>query len=116
MNQRCEPNDPSQEARAKAQIRSLVERFLSDELGVIEMSRSISPLRHQVGTEFANALRTFAGIDSETDDLPVDSVRRYWNTEMLAIKDREICKAENLFQQAAIDAATRLLQLLQRPS
>lgn len=53
--------------------------------------------------------RTFVGIDSETDDLPVGETRRHWAADALAKKDVEIARCEDLYRDAAREAAARLI-------
>lgn len=53
--------------------------------------------------------RTFVGIDSETDDLPVGESRRHWAADALAKKDVEIARCEDLFRDAAREAASHLI-------
>jgi hypothetical protein len=102
--------------RAKSQILSLAKQLLTGQLGVIAASRELSPLRHEVETELAEVLVTFTAIDSETDALPIGEVRLHWSQEALERKDREITEAEQYYRDTAMEAATRLLQLIEVPS
>jgi hypothetical protein len=54
-------------------------------------------------------LNTFAGIDSETDDLPIGDVRQYWAPDALAQKDVEIARCEAMYREPALEAATHLI-------
>ena len=83
---------------------------------MIAASRELGYLRHEVEPHVANVLLTFAGIDSETDDLPIGGVRKEWSQEALQRKDQEIAAAERFYRDSAIDAATELIRLLERPS
>lgn len=87
--------------------------LLAGQMSVIEASRELAPLRHGVDGEFAEVLLHFAGIDSETDSLPIGGVRQYWNPESLKAKDLEIDAAERFYRDTAIKAATKLLRLLE---
>ena len=113
-----ESEQPSSRQRtlAESQILSLAKQFLGGQLGVIAASRELSPLRHEVEAELAEALLVFTGIDSETDTLPIGDVRHHWSPEALGRKDREIMEVENFYRQQATEAASRLLQLLETPS
>jgi hypothetical protein len=102
--------------RAKSQILSLAKQLLTGQLGVIAASRELSPLRHEVESELAGVLVVFTAIDSETDALPIGEVRQHWSQEALERKDREITDAEEHYRDTAMEAATRLLQLLEVPS
>jgi hypothetical protein len=97
----------------EAQILSLAKQFLAGELGVIAVSRKLSPLRHEVEAELAEVLVVFTGIDSESDALPIGDVRQYWSPDALASKDHEILEVDNFYRQSATEAATRLLELLE---
>ena len=83
---------------------------------MIAASRELGYLRHDVEPNVANVLLTFTGIDSETDDLPIGRVRKEWSREALPRKDQEIAAAEQLYRDSAVNAATELIRLLERPS
>ena len=110
-----ESEQPRQRTISESQILSLAQQFLGGQLGVIAASRKLSPLRHEVEARLPEVLVVFAGIDSETDALPMGDVRQYWSPEALERKDREIIEVENFYRQPATEAATRLLQLLETP-
>lgn len=111
-----ESEQPRRPTIPESQILSLAKQFLGGQLGVIAASRKLSPLRHEVKAELAEVLLVFTGIDSETDTLPIGDVRQHWSPEALERKDREITEAENVYREPAIEAATRLLKLLETPS
>ena len=52
---------------------------------------------------------TFVGIDSETSALPVGESRRHWAHDALAKKDLEITRCEDLYRDAAREAASHLI-------
>jgi hypothetical protein len=98
------------------EILLIAKQFLAGgKSGVIETARALAPLRHDADSEVNQLLLTFTGIDSETDTLPVGHVRSYWAPDALEQKDREIARAEGFYREAAVDAATRLIQLLDYP-
>src|SRR5262249_59003897 len=84
-------------------------------LGVIAASRELSHLRHDADPEAAELLLTFAGIDSETDALPIGKVRKEWNREALKSKAIEIAEAEQFYRVSAMTAAAKLIRLLDAP-
>jgi hypothetical protein len=98
-----------------SEILLLAKRFLAGQSGVIATARALAPFRHGATSELGEILLIFTGIDSETDSLPVGRVREYWNPESLQRKDQEIAQAEDFYRSAAVDAATRLVRLLERP-
>ena len=59
---------------------------------------------------------TLIAIDSETDALPVGEVRREWSPDALKRKDKESTEAEDFYRDSAINAATKLIRLLETPS
>jgi len=98
------------------EILSTAKQLVAERLGVIPASRKLAGLRHYVEPEVAEVLLIFAGIDSETDTLPIGPVRKEWNPEVLQRRDREIEDAERFYRDSAIKAATELIRLLERPS
>jgi len=109
-------HDSQDGTRAKSQILSLTKQLLTGQLGIIAASRELSRLRHEVESDLAEVLEVFNAIDSDTDTLPIGEVRQDWSPEALELKDRQIREAENYYHDAAIEAAIRLLQLLELPS
>ena len=59
--------------------------------------------------EFDPDFRTFVAIDSETGDLFIGESRRHWAADALKKKDIEIAQREDLYREAACQAATRLV-------
>ena len=53
-------------------------------------------------------LLTFTGIDSETDALPIGSVRKECDQGALKLKDREIEDAERFYRDSSMSAAAEL--------
>jgi hypothetical protein len=76
----------------------------------------LSPLRHELESELAGVLLVFTAIDSETDTLPIGEVRQHWSREALERKEPEISEAEDYYHDTAIEAAYRLVQILEGPS
>jgi len=89
-------------------------QLIAGEIGVIEACRELSALRFSFGNECEEQFLPFAGIDSETDDLPVGPVRREWNAEALTRKDIEIARCEQLYRDSAVDACRALIERLRR--
>ena len=76
----------------------------------------MSHLRHEVEPQIAEVLLTFAGIDSETDALPIGRMRREWNRDALERKGQDIVAAEQFYRDSAMNAAAVLIRLLDVPS
>lgn len=97
------------------EILHIAKELVAGRLGVIAASRELNRLRHHVEPEVAELLLTFEGIDSETDTLPIGEVRKQWNPEALERKDREIGEAEGFYRDSAVEAAGKLIRLLDAP-
>lgn len=113
-------HDPKQAAERPHHVRvhilHVAKQLIAEELGVIAAaSRELGHLRHGVEPKIANVLLTFAGIDSETDALPIGRERKKWNSKALEQKDREIADAEQYYRDDAMNAATELIRLLDSP-
>lgn len=108
--------DVDRQKEVRVHILRIARQLIAGEVGVIAASRELGYLRHEVEAQVANVLVTFAGIDSETDDLPIGGVRKEWSREALQRKDQEIATAEQLYRDSAINAATELIRLLETPS
>jgi len=104
------------EANVRFQILDAAKQLVAGQLGVIAAARQLSPLRHEAEPQVAEVLLTFAGIDSETDALPIDKVREAWAPEALKRKDHEIAEAEQFYRDSAMNAAAELIRLLDVPS
>ena len=107
--------DPERQKEVRAHILRIARQLIAGEVGVIAASRELGYLRHEVEPQLANVLVTFTAIDSETDSLPVGDVRKEWSPEALKRKDKETAEAEDFYRDSAINAATELIRLLERP-
>ena len=116
VNAADDQHDSESRTRAKSQVLALAKQLLTGRLGAIAASRKLSPLRHELESELAEVLLVFTAIDSETDTLPIGEVRQHWNREALERKDREITEAEDYYHDRAMEAAYRLVQILEGPS
>jgi hypothetical protein len=87
-------------------------RLISGKVGVIEGCRELSSLKYAFGDSFTQDFRPFVAIDSETDHLPVGTVRREWNPNALARKDNEIAKCEELYRPQVIEDCERPIKRL----
>jgi hypothetical protein len=110
-------NQVSERQRSiEIEILHIAKQLIAGRLGVIAASRQLSRLRHDAAPQVADVLLAFAGIDSETDALPVGGVRKEWNREALERKDKEIAEAEQFYRENAMNAAAELIRLLDVPS
>jgi hypothetical protein len=73
----------------------LASRVLAGLASPIVGARELSRLLASLGCDLDDPdYRTFVGIDSETDALPVGRARRHWAPEALADKAPDIARAE----------------------
>ena len=100
----------------RVHILHVAKQLIAGEIGIIAASRELGHLRHDAEPQVAKILMTFAGIDSETDALPIGRVRKEWSRDALEQKDKEIADAEQFYKDSAINAAAELIRLLDAPS
>lgn len=94
---------------ARGKVVAICEAMLGEEIGIIAGSRRLKSLGHELLDDHDKDFRTFVGIDSQTDHLPVDRERRNWSKEALAGKDKEIADAEAFHRDAALAACKKLI-------
>lgn len=100
----------------RVRILHVAKQLVAGEIGIIAASRELGHLRHDAEPQVAKILMTFAGIDSETDTLPIGRLRKEWSHGALEQKDKEIADAEQFYQDSAMNAAAELIRLLDAPS
>ena len=101
------------EASWNKRSRRLVARakeLIEERITVLETARWITKHRHWFRPENDPDFLTFTAIDSETDHLPLGTVRQHWASDALKTKDIEIQRAETQFRPQAIEAARNLIK------
>ena len=86
----------------------MVRAILAGSIGIIEGSRYLSSLRLRFDSVWTKKLINFAGIDSETDELPLGSVRQFWAPSALADKDQQILKYEGSIRESTLETCRSL--------
>jgi hypothetical protein len=89
---------------------SIARAILAGEVEVLEGCQQLAELRHALpdGESKAPDILTFAGVDSELDDVPTGHARDLWAPEALAAKDGQ--RDEYLARaRSAIEEACRSL-------
>ena len=87
--------------------------ILAGDLGIIAGVRQLLPFRHEIElAEAEDAFRVLAGIDSETDHLPIGSQRLNWAEAALRKKEQEIAEAEAHAAKDVLRVCQRLLTQL----
>ena len=94
----------------RGKIIAICEAVLAEEIGVIAASRRLNSLGLQLLDGHDNDFSTFRGVDTETDDLPVDIERKNWDAEALKRKDVEIAEAEALYKDHVTEACKKLIE------
>jgi hypothetical protein len=86
-----------------------LEALLGARIGVVEASRIVSASRFTLRQENNPLFMPFVGIDSETDQFPLGSVREAWASDALARYDQEREVAEQHYGSLAMQSAKALL-------
>ena len=89
-------------------IRARARGLMEGRIGVISAAREFTGLAQWVRALDDPDFTTFIGIASESDHLPVGSVRKEWAPEALSEKDCEIRQLEDRWRERAQDAARNL--------
>ena len=85
--------------------------IISGEIGVIEGSRKLSSLRFDVtDVDHDPDFIPFVAIDSESDHIPLGSVRDRWSETGIAKMDLERKETEDHYRKWAIEASEKLLE------
>jgi hypothetical protein len=93
----------------RQKIVSTAKAILSSEIGIIAGSRDLLRLSQEIGCEMEEDFILFVAMESETDHLPVDSERQYWDKEALKRKDVEIAEYESFHKYQAFEACRRII-------
>ncbi len=97
------------------EIKEAVRAYRQGNLGVIALSRTLSPYEHVVGAarpDLALVLIVFVGISSETDALPIGHLREAWHPKTAHLEDHKVEQAETRYRQMATTACDELARLL----
>jgi hypothetical protein len=86
----------------------LAQRILVREVGVIAGCREMTMIRNRGRLHDDRLLDPFAGVDSETEALPVGPVRELWSEDALREADLKIAQAEAAYRDF-VEMACRAL-------
>src|SRR4051812_35332439 len=92
-----------------AQVTCTASGILDGSIDLITGARRLASLSHDVHADRDPDFVTFIGIDSETDEFPLGTVRQHWNPEALVKYDLERERAEQQYRPRALECARRLL-------
>lgn len=88
--------------------------IISGELGVVAGARQLCDLGHQIGADRDPDFTYFIGVESESDHLPLDEVRKHWNPEALRAQDAELAEFERRNRDQAFEVCRSLIQKYDR--
>jgi hypothetical protein len=88
---------------------------INGELGAVEGSRILTRLGYglALGNIEPDFMLTFAGVDSETDDLPLGAERDLWNPQALDRKDAELQEYQPKVEEEVRQACSSLIDVLE---
>jgi hypothetical protein len=91
-------------------IINIAQQMLDGQIGILEGSRMFAHIYYSCESmpQF-KALLPFVAIESESDNLPTEETRKYWNKEVLKEKDKEINELENYYRKTAIQACKDII-------
>ena|SRR5579883_27559 len=98
--------------RVGARLLAVVRGILASSIGITEGSHLLVSISYEPGASWRSEMIVFEGIASETDDLPVGTVRQFWNPDALASKDLERTAYEARMRGRALEACRSLAKRL----
>jgi hypothetical protein len=92
--------------------KKIAQAALDRRTAVLEAVKASVSLAHTDAVAVADVedRKFIIGIESETDDLPVEEVRRLWASSALKEKDVEIARAEELYRADFLETCRRIVQ------
>lgn len=98
--------------RTKIQVLAVARGILSKHIGAIEGSIYLSSLAQNLEPRWSDKMDTFVTVASETDHLPLGSLRQHWEPDALARKDYEVANYETRIREHVLDTCRELAQEL----
>lgn len=96
---------------ARARLVEIAQAILEERIGIIAGARELAWLRHDVDPEQVDEdLLGMAGIESQTDHLPLGDVRRHWAEAALRRADAEVAEQEAFFRDSAFASCRALVE------
>jgi hypothetical protein len=98
-------------------IVEIAQAILEERSGVIAGAREMMWFRLDMDPDQEDEdLLGMAGIESQTDHLPLGDVRLYWDAEALLIKDAEMAEQEAFFRDSAFACCRAIVERYARPA
>lgn len=89
----------------------IAKNLLESRINAIEAARALIPfLRADPTLAMPEDRKVLAGINSETDDLPVGQVREEWHPDLLLERDKEIERYEKIYRDQVRAICQRIVQ------
>ena len=82
--------------------------MLDGEVGIIEGVRQLVAIQNQFATSDDDDSLLLRGIESESDNFPLDDSRKYWNDAALKVEDTKIREFESSFRDQVLDICRRI--------
>src|SRR5262249_21150681 len=95
MNPRHQNNNEEHRRIAIAKVVAVAQRVLSGQQGIVSGARQLASLRFDVDADRDPDFVFFVGVDSETDDLPLEGVRSQWDADAFKAKQTELLEFES---------------------
>jgi len=108
--------NPEHTKSPTVELASVAQQLIDGKIGVSYASRLIlGHASRAYGDPWKNEIfRIFVVIESDTDHLPLGSVRSKWDSEALKKKDEEIAGIDDFYRAEAIKAAKTILEFLKK--
>ena len=97
-------NNPEKFVKECKRLRALCQRIISSEESVIEGSQKMLQFRFWMKEGENPDWGIFAVVDSDSDHLPIGSVREHWAKDALNKKDEEIEELERFYREDVLKA------------
>jgi hypothetical protein len=117
MSKECDSDDTPQQSHRRqneesfihGQIVALCNAGVGEYIGVCAAACEINRLGLVLFRELDEDFKVFAGICSETEDLPIGQERQNWDSVVLLEKDKELRRMETAYNEVFREACKRLL-------
>ena len=104
-------HDENQVQQLKKQLVELAENMISKRLGFLEGVRRFCNLSSNFNdSERSENFNLFIAIESETDHLPIGSVRKLWSDEALVRVDKEVEESERFYRKQVEAACQEIIK------
>ena len=94
----------------RAFAKEVSQAVLSGRMGMIEASRELANFGNVPDVMSEDIHKVFVGTCSESDHLPIGTVRDVWNPQVLEEKDREIADIEACWKDRILAACKSILE------